>query len=65
MDIKGLEKRIKELKTKLKDKAGDLKILRTLRKQLKRAQRRSRSLAVKAAMIEAKAKKKKGQEKAA
>ena len=65
MDTKGLEKRVEKLKTKLKGTAADRLASRALRKQLKRAQRRIRSLRVKTAMIEAKSKKKKAQEKAA
>lgn len=60
MDIKKLEASIKKLKNQIKDAPSDNASSREIRKQLKRAQRRLRSLVAKTAMVEAKAKKKKG-----
>jgi len=65
MDTKKLEKRVEKLKSKLKGTSDDRLASRTLRKQLKRAQRSIRSLKVKTARIETKGKKKKEPEKAA
>ncbi len=65
MNAKALEKRITDLKSKLKDMTDKPLAIRNAKKQLKRAQRRIRALKAKAIMIETKAKKKKGQEKAA
>lgn len=58
MDLKGLENKIKKLKKKIKEIGPDLMATRTLRKQLKRAQRRDLSLKTRAARIETKGKKK-------
>ncbi|MBN4054411.1 hypothetical protein JYT87_01745 [Nitrospira defluvii] len=58
MDTKGLENKIKQLKTKIKEIGPDPITTRDLRKQLKRAQRRDRSLKARAAMIKTKGEKK-------
>lgn len=65
-EAKGLEKRIAKLKTKVsaqrgaaKSEAGEARTaFRKTLKQLKRAQRRKKTLQVRAAFIEAKGKKK-------